>query len=228
MRPRRTKIATRRITIGITRYLPYRLGSLKSDVTRKKDVYAFATSRSRAKKSVRVCACQIPTAAKSVPSATSVTRRARGSQSATGARATTASPATNGKTKKASAIAPARSSKVHRNDVALSVTNVRQRQRQEERRRRRALAAEDPVREREHGRRDDEVEREEQERLLASELDRNAKRRDREQCDRRDGRVADEQHGTDEREHGADDEKGRSLRLRHEKPQVVVADEGPG
>ncbi len=124
VRPRRTRIATRSTAIGMTRYRPYRLGSLKSDVTRKNDVYAFATSRSRAKKSVRVCACQIPIAANSVPSATSVTRSARGSQPASGARATTASPATNGKTKNASAIAPARSSQVHRNDVAVSVTNA--------------------------------------------------------------------------------------------------------
>ena len=66
VRPRRTRIATSRTAIGITRYRPYRLGSLKSDVTRKNDVYAFATSRSRAKNSVRVCACQIPIAANSV------------------------------------------------------------------------------------------------------------------------------------------------------------------
>ncbi len=97
---------------------------MKSEVTRKNDVYAFATSTSRPKKSVRVCACQMPTAAKSVPRATSVTSSARGSHVATGLRATVASPAVNGNTKNASAMPPARSSHVHRNEVDASVTNA--------------------------------------------------------------------------------------------------------
>ena len=187
---------------------------MNSEVTLKNDVYAFATSRSRAKNSVRVCACQIPMAAKSEPSATSVTSSARGSQSASGARATTPNPATNGKTKNASAIAPARSSHVQRNDVAERVTNAASGSARRNGRRRRALAAEHPIREREHGGGEHEVERQEQERLLVADLDRDAERRDGEQRDGHHGRIADEQdarRATAQRAH-ADEGDARSAR----------------
>ena len=126
---------------------------MKSEVTRKNDVYAFATSTSRPKNSVRVCACQMPIAAKSVPSATRVTRSARGSQSAIGLRATVARPATNGNTKNASAMPPARSSHVHRNEVAANVTNAASGSASRNGGGGGSLAAQDPVRERERRRR---------------------------------------------------------------------------
>ena len=200
---------------------------MKSEVTRKNDVYAFATSTSRPKNSVRVCACQMPIAAKSVPSATSVTRSARGSQSAIGLRATVARPATNGNTKNASVIPPARSSHVQRNDVEARGHERGERQREQERGRGRSLTAQDPVREREHGGGDDEVEREEQERLVVAQLYGHAERCNCEECDGNRRRVARERHGADDRRGDADRHERDSSGIFQEELHVVVADEGP-
>ena len=101
----------------------------------------------------------------------------------------------------------------------------RERQREEEGRRRRSLPADDPIREREHRRCDDEVQREQQERLLAPQLDGEAERRRRQERDRSGGRVADEGCGTDQRDQRSDSEERSIGRLGDEKPQVVAADQ---
>ncbi len=75
-----------------------------------------------------------------------------------------------------------------------------ERQREHERRRRRALAAGDPVAERDHRRCDPDVERKQEERLLLSELHRYAERRDGEQYHGHDSRMARERDRTDDRE----------------------------
>ena len=82
---------------------------------------------------------------------------------------------------------PARSSHVHRNEVAANVTNAASGSASRNGGAGGRSPRSDPVREREHRRRDDEVEREEQERLLVAEPDRDPERRDGEQ---RDGTTA--------------------------------------
>ena len=196
-------------------------------MTRKNDVYAFATSTSRAKKSVLVCACQMPIAAKSAPCTTRVTSSARGSHAAIGVRARTPKPAVKGKTKNASAIAPARSSHVQRYDDREERDEGGEGQGQEERQRLRTLAAQHPVREREHDRGDDEVQRQQQERLLVAELDRDPERRGGEERDGNRSRVADERDRQRDRGEDAGGDEREAERLGEEQLEVVVPDERP-
>src|SRR5688500_6373498 len=105
---RRSQSATSTTAIASTTWRPYRLGSRKSDVTRKNEPYVFATSSFGAKKSSRsVAACQTPIAAKRQPSATAIQASTRGSQGGKGARATIATSAAKGSRKYASRVAPA-------------------------------------------------------------------------------------------------------------------------
>ncbi len=184
---------------------------MKSEVTRNQVVYAFATSRSRAKKSVRVCACQIPTAAKSAPSATSVKAKARGTHATSGERATMPKPATKGKTKNASAIPPWRSSWVQRYETPANPTNAASGSP-----RSRGTSAGTAPRSRRYANAspeagEHEVEREEQERLLVAELDGDAKRRNCEQRDRCGLREACERSRDEDRggERGSDERDSR-------------------
>ena len=136
----------------------------------------------------------MPTAAKIVPSATSVVSSARGSQSATGLRASVASPAVNGKTKNASAMPPARRPRPQERRGREGY-EPREGDREQQRWRRGTLPSEDPVRERERGGRDHEVQRQQEERLLGAQLDRQTERRHRKQGDRDDRRIAREWDG---------------------------------
>ncbi len=201
---------------------------MKSDVTRKNDVYAFATSRSRAKNSVRVCACQMPIAAKREPSATSVTTSARGSQAVSGERQTIPRPATNGKMKNASAMPPSRSSHVHRNEVEANVTKAASGSASRNggaggcspRRIRYASA---------NGcRREDEVQREQQERVLVAERDREPERRSGEERDGGRCRVAGERNGAEADHDDADCERGERRRLLDQELDVAPAHERHG
>ena len=201
---------------------------MNSEVTRKNDVYAFATSTSLAKKSVRVCDCQMPIAAKRTPSPTSVATSARGSQAAT--RRAGDDRESGGE----------REDEERERDRARAVVprpQVRdggegdergERGDEEERRGGRLLAAEHPVREGEAGRCEDEVEREEQEGFLVPELDRDPERRGDEERDRGDLRVADERDRAERGDGDADGDEDESARLAEEQAQVVVADERAG
>src|SRR5829696_5686268 len=100
------------------------LGSLKTEVTRKKVVYALPTSRSGAKKSSPLLSCQSPTAVNAQASETRAVARARGAQRSKGERATTAARAEKGRRKKTSAIVPLRASVDQERDVAASSVNA--------------------------------------------------------------------------------------------------------
>src|SRR5438067_4250641 len=100
------------------------LGSLKTDVTRTKVAYVLATRRSWAKKSRCVHSCQSPITEKTQARPTTTIVSTRGNHAANGARATTASSATNGKTKKASSMDPCCRSCAQRSDAASTTTNA--------------------------------------------------------------------------------------------------------
>src|SRR5215213_3949252 len=100
------------------------LGSLKTDVTRKKVVYALLTSRSGAKKSSPLLSCQSPIAVNAQASDTRAVARARGVQRSKGERATTAASAANGSRKKTSSIAPLCASVDQEKDAAASRVNA--------------------------------------------------------------------------------------------------------
>ena len=132
----------------------------------------------------------------------------------------------NGKTKNASAIAPARSSHVQRYEIAEKATSAASGSASRKRRRGRPFAAQHPVREREHRRGEHEVEREQQECLLVAELDGDPERRDGEQRDRDDRGIADERNRAEDDREDSDDDEREPLGLGEEQLEVVVADEG--
>ena len=170
----------------------------------------------------------MPTAAKSVPSATSVPSSARGSHSAIGLRATVASPAVNGNTKNASAMPPARSSHVHRNEVDASVTNAASGSASRNGggggrsplRMRYASASAAAAITRYSGSK--------QECLLGAQLDGDTERGGREHGDRDDRGVARERDGERDRCCDADDDEPYPSRVVEEEPDVLVSDERPG
>ena len=199
---------------------------MKREVTRKNDVYAFATSSVGEKKSVRVCACQSPIEAKSAPRAASVSTSARGSQSASGVRASDAQPGDE------------REHEERERDATLPLVPApeerdrsegdegRDREREQARRRRGRVALQHPVAEREDGGREDEVERQQQKRVLLPDANGDPERRDGEQHHGDDGGIAGER---DRAEPGGDDantQESQPGRLGQEKLDVVVADEG--
>ena len=108
------------------------------------------------------------------------------------------------------------------------MTNARDRERELERHRRWVLAPEHPHRERDDCGREDDVEREQQERLLLAELDGHAERRDREEHDGVDGRVADERDRSQTDRSQSDHERPQRLGLVDEDLEVVRPDEGDG
>src|SRR5215210_8740361 len=99
------------------------LGSLKTEVTRKKVVYALPTSRSGAKKRSPLLSCQSPTAVNIQASVTRAVARARGVQRSKGERATTAASTEKGSRKKTSAIVPLWTSVDQERDAAASRVN---------------------------------------------------------------------------------------------------------
>ena len=136
---------------------------MKSEVTRKNDVYAFATSTSRAKNTVRVCACQIPIAAKSEPSDDERDEecpREPGCEWAARDDGEAGDERENEERERDSSrpLVPRPEERCGREG-----DERRERQREQERRRWRALSADHPIGERERGGRDDEVQREEEE-----------------------------------------------------------------
>ena len=200
---------------------------MKSEVTRKNDVYAFATSTSRPKNSVRVCACQMPIAANSVPSATSVhEERAR-------------EPVRDRAASDGREPGDEREDEERERDAAGALVprpeerrrgqghERGEREREQERGRRGSFAAQDAVREREHGGGDREVERKEQECLVVAELHGHAERCNGEERDGNCRRVARERHGEDDRCRDADHHERDSRRILQQELHVVVADEGP-
>src|SRR5438876_7411762 len=94
------------------------LGSLKTEVTRKKLAYVFATRRSRAKKTVWVHSCQSPITEKTHARPIVTAANDFGSQIAAGDRATTATSAANGKMKKASSMLPCWRSRAQTSETA--------------------------------------------------------------------------------------------------------------
>ena len=123
---------------------------------------------------------------------------------------------------------PARSSHVHRNEIDANVTNAASGSAEQERRRRRALApAGCDTRARATAAAIDEVEREQQERLLVAELDREAERRDGEEHDRNGCRVAGERNCDARRPQRRPTTKREPRRVVEEELDVVVADERP-
>ena len=199
---------------------------MKSEVTRKNDVYAFATSSVGEKKSVRVCACQSPIEANSAPRAASVRTSARGSQSASGVRASDAETGDEGEHEErerdaALPLVPAPEER-HRSEGDEGCD----REREQARRCRGRVTLEHPVAEREDGGREDEVERQEQERVLLADANGDPERRDGEKYHGDDGGVAGERDGADPGGDDAHTDERQPGRLRHEKPDVVVADEG--
>ena len=85
------------------------------------------------------------------------------------------------------------------------------------------FASQHPIGEREHGGGEDEVQRQEQKRLLVSDLDRNPEGRDGEKRDRDDGRVPDERDRPEPGSRHADTDERKTLGLREEQPKIVVA-----
>ncbi len=93
--------------------------------------------------------------------------------------------------------------------------------------RRRSLAAEDPVRERDDRSGDHEIQREEQERLLVTELDGNAEGSDREQRHRHRRRITREHDGGSDGGCRSDPDERNPSRISEEQLDLVVTDERP-
>src|SRR5919201_4539784 len=100
------------------------LGSLKTEVTRKKLAYVFATRSSRAKKTVCVHSCQSPITEKTQARPTTAAASALGSQLASGERATTETSAANGKMKNASSMLPWWRSRAQTSERASKAMNA--------------------------------------------------------------------------------------------------------
>src|SRR5262245_64564287 len=109
----------------ITTWRPNKLGSRKSDVTRKNELYAFPTSTAGEKnQSLCVAAWMIATTANSVATTTAITASAFGSQGGNGACATTTTSTANGSRKYASTFSPEWRSSVQRMERPATAMNT--------------------------------------------------------------------------------------------------------
>ena len=100
-----------------------------------------------------------------------------------------------------------------------------EREREQERRRGGSITAKHPVRQRKRRRGQHEVQGKEQECLLLAQLDRDAKRRDGEECDGNDGGIAHEGNCSEDDGDDPDPDERDALTLREQELEVVVPDQ---